>query len=435
MNKRLFSLLLPLVLWHGDVSAEDIVQVYGLALENDAQLRTARATRDAVFETRPQAKALLLPQVGVGADVSRLNRDYRAIGLDDQSGTRSGLALALNQSVYNRAYWVQLEQADAVIAQAEATYAAAEQELIRRVAQAYFGVLSAQDKLEFAQAENKAIARQLDQAKQRFEVGLIAITDVHEAQAAYDQSRADLIRAENDVDLAWEALHEITKVPVSELKAMKEEIPLDPPNPADIDEWNSTAQEQNLSIQAARYGMEVAKQNIEVQRSGHYPTLDLVGRYALDRAGGDFENEDLDTASIGLQLDLPIYSGGATTSRTRQAGYEYEAAQERLDQQRRATSRQVRDAYRTVVASISAVEALKALTISAQSALEATEAGYEVGTRTLVDVLNAQRDVYSARSNYAQVRYAYILNGLSLRQASGVLAPSDLDRVDALLMD
>ena len=433
MKKRVLPLLLPFALWYNGVLAEDIVEVYRLALENDAQLKTARATRDAALETRPQAKALLLPYVGLGAEAWRTNIDYKH-GANDTNSTSSDLSLSLRQSVYNRAYWVQLEQADAVIAKAEAEYAAAEQELVRRVAQAYFDVLSAQDRLEFSQAENKAIARQLDQAKQRFEVGLIAITDVHEAQAAYDQSRADLIRAENDVDLAWEALREITKVPVSELKTMKGDIPLDPPDPADIDEWNTTAQEQNLAIQAARYGMEVAKQNIEVQRSGHFPTLDLVGGYALDRDDETIPG-DRDTARIGLQLDLPIYTGGATTSRTRQAGFEFEAAQESLDQQRRATSRQVRDAYRTVVASISGVEALKTLTISAESALEATQAGYEVGTRTLVDVLNAQRDLYSARSNYAQVRYVYILNGLSLRQASGILEPADMERVNALLMN
>ncbi len=433
MNRILTSLLPALLLWQASASAEDIVQVYKLALENDAQLRTARASRDAVMEARPQARAQLLPFLGLGADVRRAHVDFKDAGETDT--TRSGLALSLQQSVYNRAYWVRLEQADALIAQAQAEYASEEQTLIRRVARAYFDVLSAQDSLEFAQAESKAIERQLDQAQQRFEVGLIAITDVLEAQAAYDQSRADLIRAENDVDLAWEALHEITKVPVSGLSPMREEIPLQPPAPADIEQWNTTAQEQNLAIQAARYRAEVAKQNIEVQRSGHYPTLDLVGAYALDREDDTVLGADRDTASIGLQFDLPLYTGGGTTSRTRQAGYEYEAARETLDQRRRATSRQVRDAYRTVVASISAVEALKALTVSAESALEATEAGYEVGTRTLVDVLNAQRDLYSARRNYAQVRYVYILNGLSLREASGVLEPADLERVNALLQE
>ena len=433
MKRILTSLLSALVLWQVSASAEDIVQVYELALENDARLRAARASRDAVMEARPQAKAQLLPFLGLGADVRRTHVDFK--DAEETDTTRSGLALSLQQSVYNRAYWVQLEQADALIARAQAEYASEEQTLIRRVARAYFDVLSAQDSLEFAQAESKAIERQLDQAQQRIEVGLIAITDVLDAQAAYDQSRADLIRAENDVDLAWEALHEITRVPVSALSPMREEIPLQPPTPADIEQWNTTAQEQNLAIQAARYRAEVAKQNIEVQRSGHYPTLDLVGGYALDREDDTVPGADRDTASIGLQFDLPLYTGGATTSRTRQAGYEFEAAQETLDQQRRATSRQVRDAYRTVVASISAVEALKALRRSAESALEATEAGYEVGTRTLVDVLNAQRDLYSARSNYAQVRYVYILNGLSLREASGVLEPADLERVNALLQD
>ena len=430
MKLKLLSLLLPLCLWQSSLQAEDLVQVYRLAVENDAQLRAARATRDAVLEIKPQAKALLLPYAALDGSLSRVDVD--SDGTTDGSFTGSDLSLSLVQSVYNRADWLQLEQADAGIAQAQAQYETAEQALILRVAQAYFDVLSALDSLEFVQSENAAIARQLDQAKQRFEVGLIAITDVHEAQAAYDQSRADLIKAENDVDNAWEALNEIINAPVSALDRVTEEIPLDPPSPADIEQWNEAAQQQNLAIQAARYGAEVAKQNIEIERSGHYPTLDLIGGYGLDRTDSD-SGFDSDTASIGLQLDVPIYSGGATTSRTRQAGYEYEAAQESLDQQRRATSRQVRDAYRAVVASISAVHALKASTVSAQSALEATEAGFEVGTRTMVDVLNAQRDAFRAKSNYAQIRYLYILSGLDLKQASGALSPNDLEQVNSLL--
>jgi len=430
MNKKLL-LLLPL-LGMSSAFGENLSEVYALARQNDAQIQVARATRDAALEARPQAKALLLPTVRLSGSVNRVHRDI--IGSSASTYDTQNLTLSLSQPLYRRDYWIQLEQADKKVALAEAKLVTAEQELIIRVAQAYFGVLSAQDRLTFAKAENAAIARQLEQSKQRFEVGLIAITAVHEAQAAFDQSRADLITAENELDNAWEALHEIVGDRVKELSAVKDDLPLKLPDPLNIDQWVKSSLQSNPAIQAALFSTDIARKNVEVQRSGHYPTVDLVGSHSMDRTNSTSTlSADTDTSSIGVQFNLSLYAGGGVTSRTRQALLELEAAQSSLDQLRRSVNRQVRDAYRGVVASISTVEALKASTVSAQSALEATEAGFEVGTRTMVDVLNGQRDLYRAKSNYSTVRFNYVLSGLQLKQAVGNLSAEDIAKVNEWL--
>lgn len=436
MKKLLLPLLLGQLLGVSGAQAEDLLEIYQLALQNDAQLRTAMANRDSALEARPQAEARLLPGISLSSDANLIRSDVNssASSLTDNPNNyaTAGLALNLTQSIYRKEFNIQLDQADRQIAQAEVTFAAEEQNLVIRVAQAYFNVLSAEDSLEFARAENAAIARQLDQAKQRFEVGLIAITDVHEAQAAFDQSRADLIQAENALDNAWEAQREIIKQSVEQLAPLAEVLPLNPPQPQNPEQWAETAQTENLSLQAANYGVDIARLNIDVQDSGDSPTLDLVGSHSLDVSSSD-NGTDAQNTIIGLQLNLPLYTGGAVNSRTRQARFDYEAAQQNLDQQRRSVNRTVRDAYRGVMSSISRVEALKASTISAESALEATTAGFEVGTRTMVDVLNAQRDLFSARSKYAQVRYDFILNGLLLKQATGNLSTEDLKQVNSWL--
>ncbi len=430
MKMKLLTLSITFLIGISQAHGGNLLQAYQLAEQNDAQLRAARAVRDSALEAKPQAKALLLPSASLSASANRIHSDVK--GGSENTYGRENLTVSLSQPVYHRDYFIKLEQADKQIAQAEVTFAAEEQGLIVRVAQAYFDVLSATDSLEFAQSENKAIERQLDQAKQRFEVGLIAITSVHETQAAYDQTRADLMLAENEVDNAKEAMREITKEPFDTFSPVVADLPLSAPEPQNIDQWGESAMAQNLTIQAARYATEIARQNIQVQRSGYYPTVDLVGSHALDRNGSSF-GSDADTTTIGLQLNMPLYTGGAVGSRTRQARFDYQAAQENMDKQVRSVNRQVRDGYRGVLASISAVDALKASTVSAKSALEATEAGLEVGTRTTVDVLSAQRDLFRALSNYSTVRFNYILSSLRLKQAAGSLSKTDLEQVNEWL--
>jgi len=437
MNRSNRSLVLVLsLLATASVQGQDLIQVYDLALENDPAIREAKDSLEAVRETKPQARASLLPNLSVGAEVDAVRRDVKDSPIPSSRGVDSfgdsTLLLRLSQPVYNRQFWYQLEQADNVIAEAEAQYAAAELELMARTVRAYFNVLAARDDVTVAKSQTEANQRQLDQAQQRFEVGLIAITDVHEAQAAFDGSRATQIRAENEVDNAWEALIEIIGPHREELAKLGEELPLNPPVPANLETWAEAAVQQNYNVIAARNAAEAQRKNIEIQRSGHFPTLDVQGSYLVDRTRAEI-GTDTNTGTIGLQFNLPLYEGGAVSSRTRQAQSSYSAAQEALDRERRSVNKQVRNAYRGVITSISEVQALKATTISAQSALESTQAGYEVGTRTLVDVLTVQGSMFDAQRNYLASRYEYIINGLDLKLATSTLSREDLERASRWL--
>jgi outer membrane protein len=418
------------------LQAQDLLAVYRLAQQNDPQLQEAKEQLNAAMESKSLARSQLLPSLGLGANYDHINQDIKSSpsGLEgsNEYNDRS-LGLSLTQPIYRRASIVQLEQAGSTIAQAEASYSAAEIDLMVRSATAYFDILSAQDDLRVAKAEREATGRQLEQAKQRFDVGLIAITDVHEAQAAFDGARASEIAADNSLDNAWEALFEIIG-PQGErnLAKLGEGLELIPPVPNNLEEWSETAQQQNFQIIAAQASLETTRQEIEVSRSGHYPTLDLVGGYQINRTDND-KGTEVDTGSIGLELSLPLYSGGGVSAQTRQARANYRAAQQSLDRNRRAVNRQVRDAFRGVLSTISRVEALKAATVSAESALDSTQAGYEVGTRTIVDVLNVQQNLFSSQRDYLRSRYDYIINGLSLKSATGTLSEEDLERVNGWL--
>lgn len=428
MNKLMIAfgaMLLPLV-----AQAEDLLSLYERAAKTDPVILAAQANRDATRLAEPLAKAALLPNVSLQGDLTYNDRNVKG-GTGDEFSSNN-LSLNLVQPLFRKDRWVSLDRARDEVKQSEADYRAAEQALMLRVAQAYFGVLSAKENLVFAQAEKKAIARQLEQAKERFEVGLVAITDVHEAQARFDQANANEITARNAVDNAMESLRQIVADASTKLADLKERLPLVPPDPADLDEWSRLAERNNPTLQSARLAAELARKNIELQRAGHYPTLDLVGGISRTRTGAT-GGTDLDNKSIGLQLALPIYSGGAVVTGTEQAARQFTAAQENLDASRREVVRQVRDAYRAIQTAISRVAALKASVKSALSALDATEAGFEAGTRTLVDVLNSQRDLFRARRDYAQARYDYVLSTLQLLSAAGTLGVEDIRRVNAWL--
>jgi outer membrane protein len=432
---RILPFLLFLML--PGVQARDLLAIYDLALQNDPQLRAAQEQLNSARQTENIAKAQLRPTIGLGATY-----DYIANDLETRLGAPSddtayysdvGLGLNLTMPLYRRELLVQLEQADSTIAQAEAQYAAAQIDLMVRSTSAYFLVLAAEDDLRVAKSETEATGRQLEQAQQRFDVGLIAITDVHEAKAAYDGARASEIASENNLDNAWEALFEIIGPGAkTQLAILGDGLELLPPSPNDLKDWSDTAQQQNFQILANQSSLETVRKDIEVARSGHYPTLDLVGGYNVNRGTSEIPTE-ANTASVGLELSVPLYTGGLVTARTEQAWANFHAAQQQLDQTRRAVNRQVRDAFRGVLSSISRVNALKAATVSAKSALESTQAGYEVGTRTIVDVLNVQRNLFSSQRDYLGSRYDYIINGLSLKSAAGTLAEEDLARVNGWL--
>jgi len=416
--------------------AENLLDIYRLALKNDPQLRAAEAANRAAQATRGQSRAAFLPQINLEANYNQVDskvvKTSSPLAKSDNYPSQD-YTLSLKQSIYHHEYYVQLRQTDAAIAAADAQFEAAKQGTVLRVAQAYFNLLAAQDNLTTAEASKRAISQQLRQTQQRFEVGLSAITDVHEAQAGYDAAVAAELAAQNQLDIANENLREIIGQAPMALAVLKDEVPLLSPEPANIDEWVGTAQKQNLSLLASEASSRVAAEELNRRQAGHYPTLDLV---ANQRHSDDTEatyGSEADNTTVSLQLNVPIFSGGLTTSQTREARALYEQATENLEQQRRATTREARSAYLGVVAGISQVKARKQALSSAQTALEATQAGFEVGTRTAVDVLNAQQVRFQAQSEYYKSRYDYILATLQLKQAAGNLSETDLTKVNAWL--
>ena len=438
---RIVTLSVLLLSWafSRPLLGEDLLQIYELAVQSDPVLKEAEQSLYSTREAKPQALALLLPNFSVQADGSYRNVDASSTSSltggrvhRNETYTTSGLTAAVSQSVYDRSRWISLKQADNTIAQVEAQYRNSEIDLMVRTTKAYFNVLRASDAVRVQEALLRANERQLEQSKQRFEVGLVAITDVNESQAAYDRSRAGVIGAQNDLDNAWEALRKIVGPVDLPLARLGDRLPLSPPEPNDLQAWVKTAVENNYSIVAALEAVESARKQIEIERSGHYPTLDLQAGYDWSRTDSDY-GTDQDTAYIGLTLTLPLYEGGAVRSRTRQAGYDLGATQQRLDQARREVVEGVKNAFRGVLSSISDVQARQAAVVSARSALESTQAGLEVGTRTQVDVLNAQRSLYQAEFDDLDSRYLYIINGVRLHQATSTLNRQVLAKGNAWL--
>ena len=420
--------------------AEDLMEIYQLALQNDPEYKISDINQSVAGEFKSQSIAQMLPNLGLSASSinNRLNSVKRSFlspsGALLQHFWDHSLVINLTQPVFNWSHWVQLDQADNKIAQAEAEYQAKQQSLMTRTVEAYFKILAAEDNLEFINAEKKAIEKQLEQAKQRFDVGIIAITDVYEAQAAFDRAQAAVIEAENQLDNSKELLREIIGENPATLKKLTPEIPLSTPMPNEISEWANTAENNNFSIVAQINQAEFIRKNIELQQSRHLPTIDFVANYRQQDNGNQFGFRG-DNENYGVQLNVPLFQGGDTVSRTRQAQYEYESAKEELIKTKRSVNREVKDAYRGVLASVDQVKALKTTTESSELAVEAAEAGLEVGTRTMVDVLAIQRNYYRAKSDYAKSRYDYLINGVKLKQAAGSLSDQDLLEINQYLQN
>ena len=417
-------------------TTEGIIYVYDLAAENDPAILAARAARDAAIEARPQGLARLLPEIGFDANTIGNRENVSTDGVGEDGVTRfnsNAFSFALTQPLIDYDAFMQWRQADSQVAEAEATYQAAWQALIVRVSERYIGVLGAIDNLGLARAEKKAISRQLEQATERFDVGLSAITDVYEAQAGYDLAVAGVLEADNGVANAREQLREITGQLHYSLVPFSDSYELVSPVPSILDTWVEVGVKQNLEVLAAASRSEAARQNIERQRSGHFPTLDLTMGYTDLETGGRFGSSETKRSRIGLELNLPLFSGGAVNSRLRQSHAQFDEARQLFEGQRRAVVRDVSDAYRGVMTNIGRVHALKQALRSTEVALEAIEVGFEVGTRTIVDVLDAQRTLYRARRDYLAERYKYVLNTLRLKQFAGTLKADDLQLVDSWL--
>ena len=428
--KKTFTTFIFLYTLSFSAFAEDLLSVYQSAIQNDSQFRAAQAAYQAQLELKNQNFASFLPTISASAHYTQREDETIITSSDLNEYDTNGYSLNLTQPLYRHANYVGLNQANAQVAQASAIFEGEKQNLILRVATQYFSVLAAVDDLEFAKAERISIREQLVQTQQRFNVGLIAITDVHEAQARYDQAVARAIVAENTLAISHETLREITATSYSALTPLSVKHPLVKPEPADIKQWVETANTQNALLLANRKGVEVAQTQVALQRAGHYPTLDLTASHTYTDYDEGFiiggGAQERNNNAISLQLNIPIYQGGRVNSLTRAAAYRLTEAREKLEQQKRATERQTRSSYLSVIANISQVKALKQALASSDIALEATTAGFEVGTRTAVDVLDSQRELFRAKRDYAQVRYNYVLETLKLKLAAGTLSPQDI---------
>ena len=456
------------VLCGGVARAENLIEVYQDAMRSDPTVREAEARRMAALEVKPQARALLLPQVNVGGQAYTANSDGEATfpQADPVSqtivtvGNRSSTDVdqywdytaELTQTLFRWDQWAALKRADSQVAVAEATYRAAQQNLLVRVSQAYFDVLATEDTLSAAQATLEALNRQLEQAEKRFEVGLIAVTDVQEARAAHDNATAGVIAAKRAVATAQEVLRELTGEHYQSLVKPADQLP-GLPAPAEEQAWVDLALQNNLSVVAARLESEVAAGNVKVAQAGYMPTLDLFARYGETDRDATQTNQafspsnpesvgavvdgsaDSNTTTdvIGLRVNIPLFTGGGTRSRLREQVHLQRAAREKLEGTMRAAERETRDAYLGVLAEKARVQALQQAVKSSQTALEAPEAGFEVGTRTTVDVLDARRRLFEAQRDYARSRYDYLINIVKLESASGGLKPEDLAAINGFL--
>lgn len=430
---RLILLIASISFFH-HASATDLLQAYQQALANDPVYASARAQSNADQELSIQGRAGLLPSVNLSGAVMRNNRD------DTPDYSTHSYTLALTQPLFDAAAWQNYEQSKLYVTASEATFSIAQQDLILRVAQAYFDVLTAQDTLASLQAQKTAINEQLASAKRNFEVGNATITDTHEAQARHDLVVAQELAAQNDVDIKQAALQQIIGSPPGVLAVLRADVRLSAPVPAQITNWVDRAEQQNFSVTRQQLALEIAKREITRNRAGHYPSVNLVASRSenTSQQRNSFSNQNSNTNNgptnaIGVQWNIPLFSGFAVTSRTRQAISLEDKARADLENARRSAAQAARQAYLGVNSNLAEVKALEAAKISSQSALDSNLLGYEVGVRINIDVLNAQQQLYATERDLSAARYSALMNGLRLKSAAGILQEQDLRQINALL--
>ncbi|WP_333606703.1 outer membrane channel protein TolC [Arsukibacterium sp.] len=430
MKKSLLStvVLSSLSLFSLQVSADNLQTVYQLATQKDPVVQRAAANRNAFAARIDVSRASLLPSVTLSGSAGRGSND----SFNFSGPNTVGAELSLSQSVFNWSNWQNLSRAEKQALQSQTLYDAEVQQLILRVTSAYFDVLRARDTLTFVAAEKRSIERQLEQTKQRFAVGLTAITDVHEAQAQFDSVVAREIGAENALENAREALREITgqyHAQVAQLNTDK--FSTSTPSPAQVTEWVEIAQNNNLQLKAQRVALDVAELDINLARAGHLPTVSASANLGTSKTSG-FDRGD--SSSIGLNVNVPLYRGGGVDAQVEVARANFVETSQALEQNHRSVVRQVRSSFNNVNSQMSQIRALEQAVISAQSALQATEAGFEVGTRTIVDVLFSTRNLFDAQRNLSGARYDYILAMMQLKQAAGSLTENDLLAINNALI-
>ncbi|CCP01728.1 Outer membrane protein tolC precursor [Erwinia amylovora Ea644] len=439
MNK-LLPLLIGLSLGGFSVAsqAENLLQVYQQARLSNPDLRSSAADRDAAFEKINEARSPLLPQLGLGADYTYTN------GYRDSSGSNSNTksaSLQLTQTIFDMSKWRALTLQEKTAGIQDVIWQTAQQTLILNTATAYFNVLNAIDTLSYTEAQKQSIYRQLDQTTQRFNVGLVAITDVQNARSQYDTVLASEVAARNALDNAVEALRQVTGNYYSSLASLNvDTFKTDKPQP--VSTLLKEAENRNLSLLSARLSQDLAREQIRSSETGHMPTLDLTASTGLsnNRYGGSRANQSASTQDnisgsnqVGLSFNLPLYSGGSVSSQVKQAQYAFVAASEQLEGAHRSAVQTVRSSFNNVNASISSIAAYKQAVVSAQSSLDAMEAGYSVGTRTIVDVLDATTTLFNAKQQLSNARYSYMINQLNIKSALGTLNEQDLQTLNGQL--
>jgi outer membrane protein len=412
--------------------------LYQAARGYDASYQSARQQALATVAHGEQARAGILPSVNLGASVSQTNQTsslpaYDALDYKTQSGN-----ITASMPLYRPANWAAYEQGKKQIDSAQPLLVAAEQDLILRVSQAYFDVLTASDNLAFIRAQKVAVAEQLGSAQRNFEVGTATIVDTRDAQARYDLVAAQELAADNDLRVKSMALDQLVGKNASTPKPLRTPLVLPPVLPADIQIWVQQAQQNNPQLQQLQIALDIAKLETSKAQAGHLPTLDLIGSYSASNNNGTMQSSTsytLNQGSIGLIFNLPLYAGRSIENRVKETLALEDKARSDLEAAQRSTEQNTRTAYLGLVSGMSQVQAYEAAQISSQSALDANQVGYQVGVKINIDVLNAQSQLYSTKATLAKSRYDVLMGALKLRQASGTLRPSDLDSIDALLQD
>lgn len=439
---RLHLILIAFMLPAGNAGAENLITVYEQALAYDSELAAARAVREAREAAVSESRAPLLPQLDAFAESAYTDRVTGDVDI-----TTHEYGVQLNQPLFRANAWFGYQASQQQSKAAAAELSRAEQTLILEVAEQYFNVLRAQDELDTARAQEAALRRQWEQAQERYEVGLVATTEVEEARAGYDASQSQRIAAESQLDIERESLARLTGQFYEELERLMIDFPVNAPTPDDPEAWAEKALEQNWSIRAQSLAMEASQEKLKAARSEHLPTLDLfagVTRQHQDYDSGvsgpgsqqsafidqDYPRTD---ARIGLSLNVPLYEGGGTSAGVRRARSETDEAQRNLDTTRRNVRLDTRSLFRQISTNMQTLRAQRQTIVSRRSALDATRAGYDVGTRNIVEVLDAEQNYYVALRDFANARYDYVLNTLRLKQAAGTLSPQDLAELDRWL--
>ncbi|MFO7530481.1 MAG: TolC family outer membrane protein [Marinobacter sp.] len=423
MKKRLLSGLIG-VMAAQPALATDLIDTYEKALSYDSGIAAAQASFEAQQAASDVSKSSLLPQVDAFGNANHTDLDG---DIQDESYKSTSYGVQLTQPLFRADSWFRYDASQFQTESARAQYNLAQQQLILDVATAYFNVLRAQDTVTTALATETAIQRQYEQAQERFDVGLIAITEVYEARASYDDAKSQRIAAENQLNVAKEQLARLTGEYPEDLDNLRRNFPLGRPEPMDPSAWETTALEQNWSIQSALYDLNASEANLKVAKSGHYPTLDLTASYGdNDIDGGSSTLFEGTQGVIGLELNVPLYTGGGTQAGVRQQRSLVTVSEQQLNTVRRDVRVNTRSLFLTVNNNVETASALSQTIISRRSALDATRAGYEVGTRNIVEVLDAERAYYVALRDYANARYDYVINTLQLKQTAGTLSPQDL---------